>query len=107
MTGEWPKQEIDHEDRDKINDIWDNLRDISRSENGLNRDLQSNNTSGVRGVHWDESKQKWYVQVKKDGNAFYCGRFESLDEAVAVRDSVALELHGDFANLNTPMELVQ
>lgn len=107
MTGEWPKQEIDHQDRDKTNDIWDNLRDISRSENALNRDLQANNTSGVRGVHWDVNKQKWAVQVKDGGFNHYCGRYDSLDEAVAVRDSVALELHGDFANLNTPMELVQ
>lgn len=101
MTGEWPIYEIDHKDRDKTNDKWDNLRDITRSENGLNRDLQANNTSGVRGVHWNEQRQKWVVQVKKDGINYFSGRFDSLDEAVAVRDSVALDLHGDFAELNT------
>lgn len=104
MTGEWPQKEIDHEDRDKTNDKWYNLRDLSRSENALNRDLQSNNTSGVRGVRWDTERQKWNVQVKKDGISYFGGRYDSLDEAVAVRDSVALELHGDFAELNT-MEL--
>lgn len=106
MTGEWPIHEIDHWDRDKTNDIWDNLRDLTRSENALNRDLQSNNTSGVRGVHWDEARQKWNVQVKKDNIATYCGRYNSLDEAVAVRDSVALDLHGDFAELNTLEQVI-
>lgn len=101
MTGEWPTQEIDHDDRDKINDKWDNLRDLFRSENALNRDLQSNNTTGVRGVYWSEERQKWVVQVKKDGINYSGGRFDSLSEAIVVRDSVALELHGDFANLNT------
>lgn len=101
MTGEWPKEEVDHIDRDKLNDSWVNLKEASRSENALNRDLQSNNTSGVRGVHWDVNKQMWAVQVKKDNLNHWGGRFASLDEAVAVRDSVALQLHGDFAVLNT------
>src|SRR5882757_5577117 len=53
MKGEWPPDEMDHENRCKLDDRWENLRPLDRSSNALNRDLQSNNTSGVRGVHWD------------------------------------------------------
>lgn len=100
MTGAWPEEEIDHKDRVMSNDKWSNLRAASRSENALNRDLQSNNTSGARGVSWNTEKGKWYAQIKKDGVSHYVGWFDFLDEAIAARDAVAQDLHGDFATLN-------
>lgn len=99
MTGEWPKDDIDHINKDKADDRWSNLRDILHSDNALNRDLQSNNASGVRGVHWDSSRSKWFVQVKKDGVNHFIGRYDDFDEAIAARDLAAIELHGDFAVL--------
>jgi len=36
MTGEWPT-EIDHIDRNRANDRWTNLREVSRSENLKNK----------------------------------------------------------------------
>lgn len=100
MTGSWPIEEMDHINRCKLDERWENLREVNRSENSLNRDLQANNTSGARGVHWDSSRSKWYAQVKTGGAIFSVGRFDSFDEAVAARDSAAKQLHGDFANLN-------
>lgn len=104
MTGEWPSEEIDHEDRDKTNDRWFNLRDLDHPSNQLNRDLQSNNASGARGVHWDENRFQWCAQVKKDGINYFAGRFNRLENAIAARDTKAIELHGSLAQLNTPME---
>lgn len=100
MTGNWPQSEMDHINRCKLDDRWENLRVVSRSENALNRDMQSNNTSGARGVHWDASRGKWVAQIKTEGVAFFVGRYDSFDEAVAARDSAVQDTHGDFANLN-------
>lgn len=100
MTGEWPDGEMDHADRDKLNDRWTNLREVLRSQNALNRDLQSNNASGARGVHWDSTRSKWVAQVKDDGVNHFAGRFDSFEEAVIARDALATDLHGDFAVLN-------
>jgi hypothetical protein len=36
-TGDWPKQTIDHINRDPLDNRIDNLRDVSRSENNKNR----------------------------------------------------------------------
>ncbi len=102
MTGEWPTQEIDHDDRDKLNDRWGNLFDRSRSQNALNRDLQSNNFSGTRGIHFDTVRGKWNVQVKKDNVTHYIGRYDDYDEAVAARDEAASRLHGSFAVITDP-----
>lgn len=101
ITGSWPKKEADHDNRCKLDDRWSNLFDRTRSENQLNRDLQSNNTSGVRGVYWDADREKWNVQIKKDNINHFVGRFDSFEEAVAARDSAATNLHGDFAVLNS------
>lgn len=37
MTGEWPKDQVDHEDRDSLNNIWVNLRPATNGENQLNK----------------------------------------------------------------------
>ena len=50
MTGEWPKGEIDHIDGNPLNNRWDNLRDVSKTENLRNCKTSKNNTSGINGV---------------------------------------------------------
>lgn len=100
MTGEWPEEEVDHINRCKLDDRWENLRCVTRSENALNRDMQENNISGARGVHRDSTRRKWVASIKKDGVTHFLGRFDSFDEAVAARDSAAKDLHQDFAVLN-------
>ena len=37
MTGEWPKYEIDHINRIRHDNRWDNLRDVSHKDNLTNR----------------------------------------------------------------------
>lgn len=37
MTGEWPRRTIDHINRVRDDDRWENLRDVSQRENTLNR----------------------------------------------------------------------
>ena len=37
MTKEWPKNEIDHIDRNTLNDKWSNLRDVTHAVNCKNR----------------------------------------------------------------------
>ena len=84
MKGKWPR-EIDHVNRVKSDNKWENLREVSRSENSINKDLQANNKSGHKGIHWNEDCQKWHVSITRDGRVKYVGLFESLDEAVIAR----------------------
>ena len=37
MTGEFPRKEVDHKNRVRDDDAWDNLRDVSHLENVRNR----------------------------------------------------------------------
>lgn len=97
MTGEWPKEEIDHEDRDPSNDKWENLREATSAENKANTKLSSRNTSGYRGVSWHDLRQKWRAQVDR----VHLGLFDTAEEAAAARDAFAAKLHGDFVQLNS------
>lgn len=47
--------------------------------------LQKNNTSGVKGVSYDKARQKWAVEIKIEGVRHRLGRFDTLEEATAVR----------------------
>lgn len=51
MTGEYPINEIDHKDTNRINNKWENLREATHNENQRNKTLNSNNTSGHKGVY--------------------------------------------------------
>lgn len=61
--GSWP-QEIDHINRVKDDNRLSNLREVTQSENMLNRDLRTDNHSGVTGVYWSKEWQKWAARFR-------------------------------------------
>lgn len=80
QTGEEPDQ-IDHKDRNKLNNAWLNLRKSSAFGNATNRGMRSDNTSGFTGVTKTPSGS-WAVKL---GNQ-YLGTYKNLDEAINIRD---------------------
>jgi hypothetical protein len=98
----WPnpkhKQCVDHIDHNGCNNNVENLRWRTKSENGMNKLKQSNNTSGVIGVSWDRCKMKWIAQIKLDGKTKNVGRFDSKTEAKRARKKAETKYFGEFAN---------
>lgn len=88
--------EVDHIDKNKLNNRRENLRTCTRSQNLCNGKLQKNNTSGHKGVRWHKASKKWIVTVKKNGVVHYFGVYADLKEAVEVRTREAKRLHGEF-----------
>ena len=80
QTDEEPDQ-IDHKDRNKLNNAWSNLRKSSAFGNATNRGMRSDNTSGFTGVTKTPSGS-WMVKL---GNQ-YLGTYKDLDEAINIRD---------------------
>ncbi|PNE10603.1 MAG: HNH endonuclease [Beijerinckiaceae bacterium] len=52
MTGEWPKDQIDHVNLNKGDNRWCNLREADNSKNRANTPPPSTSTSGYKGAHW-------------------------------------------------------
>lgn len=75
----------DHLNRDKLDNRKINLRTVTKSENGLNRDIQSNNRSGVTGVTWFERQKSWHTTLSVNGHRKFLGYFKTLDEARLAR----------------------
>ena len=97
-TGEDPGTlTIDHKDRNPFNNRLSNLRKANHSQQASNKNMRSNNTSGIRGVQWHKASQKWMARVNKDKKQHYLGLFTSPEEAHQAYCAAAERLHGDFA----------
>ncbi len=69
MEGYFPEGEIDHKDKEKLNNKWDNLREVSHQCNSRNCKISKNNTSGITGVVREKRKKKvvWRACISVDG----------------------------------------
>ena len=69
MTGQFPTEQIDHINGDSTDNRWCNLREVSHVGNSKNQKLRSTNSSGVTGVYWSESRQKWCASITVKGKS--------------------------------------
>ena len=89
--------EIDHINGDKLDNRIENLRKATRSQNQYNKSIMSNNTSGHRGVTWNNQKNKWAVRVFVAGKVHRLGFYDDLEIAGLVASEARASLHGEFA----------
>jgi hypothetical protein len=101
MTGEWPKDIVDHINGVRDDDRWENLRAATQGQNCLNTARRSDNTSGVKGVGWNTRLGKWHARVKIGGQQHHCGYLDNLEDAKLARETKAGQLHGAFARFDS------
>jgi hypothetical protein len=94
MTGEWPKNEIDHKNTIRDNNEWTNLREATTRQNQHNRNPQANSLLGVKGVTFREGKYE--ARLMHDGKYLYLGRYDTLEKAEAAYRNKAIEIHKEF-----------
>jgi hypothetical protein len=96
-----PKIQVDHVRRDDtLDNREENLRIATNAQNGCNRGLQTNNSSGFRGVFQVKEKNKWRAKVKVNQQTIHLGCFDTPVHAAAIYNWVARRLHGAFAYQN-------
>lgn len=86
MTGEMPKGVVDHRDRIRTNDTWDNLRDVTVGVNNSNKSHRPGK-SGEPGVYWHKQCQAWETRPKINDKRVNDKMFEDLDEAIQYKRS--------------------
>ena len=96
FTGEWPTFEVDHQDRDSLNNRWTNLRHATPSQNSCNKGLRSDNSSGVKGVSYHKKTGKWQVNITVQGRTSYLGLFKDIEAAEKAVADARIRLHGEF-----------
>lgn len=97
MNNEFPNGEVDHIDGNPSNNRFENLRVVDKSQNQMNRAVSKNNRSGIKGVHFCESKQKWVSRISVGKNRIHIGGFNSFDEAIQKRKQFEDEFYGQYA----------
>jgi len=68
------KMDIDHIDRDKLNNSRKNLRVVTRSLNMFN-------LSKKVGVTWDKERKKWMAKITVNYKTIFLGRYQKIEEA--------------------------
>lgn len=76
---------IDHINGIRSDNRLCNLRDVSAAENQKNRSLNKNNTTGVSGVSWCRTTEKFVARISVGGRGKMLGRFLSIEDAVQAR----------------------
>lgn len=89
--------EIDHINLNKLDNRKKNLRVVTPSQNQMNRDVMSNNTSGYTGVTWDKTRNKWKATINENGHCHNLGRFDRLEDAIAARKVAEEKYHNEYA----------
>jgi len=89
---------VDHINGNGLDNRRCNLRLCNNSQNAANSKLYSNNSSGLKGVHWHKLKQKWSATIRFKGKKLHLGYFKSKIKARKKYLKKAAELHGEFSN---------
>jgi hypothetical protein len=91
--------DCDHIDHDTLNCQRDNLRNVSRSHNAMNRKgANSNSTTGIRGV--SPFRNGFIVKINdpKTGKEIYLGTYSDKAVATEVRKSAEKKYYGEYSN---------
>jgi hypothetical protein len=113
IAGAGPSEEVDHRNRNGLDNRKLNLRIATRSQNLANQPKQTRlgraSTSQFKGVCWDRARRKWavYIAATEPGGPDRrrsLGRFDDEIEAAKAYDAAAIERWGEFAMLNFERE---
>jgi hypothetical protein len=97
MDVELPVQ-VDHINRNKADNRWNNLRGCTPSHNLWNTTKRKVNTSGFKNVHFNKQKGKYQVKITIDKSVRkHIGYFICKEEANIAAITARLKYQGEFA----------
>jgi hypothetical protein len=88
--------EVDHIDRNPLNNRVDNLRLVTPQQNCRNQDKRTTNKSGVKGVHFNRQTGRFRASIMVSYRKFNLGEYYTLEEAAAARKAAEIKYFGEF-----------
>ena len=91
---------IDHINCNKSDNNIENLREVTNSQNGMNSKSYKNSSSKYKGVCWNKRDKNWASYIKFNYKLINLGQFKLEIEAAKTYNKAAIELFGEYSNLN-------
>jgi hypothetical protein len=80
--------EIDHINRNPLDNRKENLRLVDHHTNCMNRANNKKSKSGIKGVHWCNTHKLWKVTKSEKGKHLNFGYFKNLEDAIPVAKEI-------------------
>lgn len=90
----------DHINHDTLDNQRSNLRIATSAQNQANSRPRQNSSSIYLGVSLYKRDKKWRADIRKNGKSKFIGLFLNEQDAAVAYDKEAIQMHGNFANLN-------
>lgn len=100
-------EQMDHINRDPLDNRRENLRPATQAQNMRNRGANKlKKRSCYKGVGFrpDLVQRPWTAHIQREHKAHWLGYYATEEEAARAYDKAALELFGEFAYLNFPVD---
>ena len=93
---------VDHiKTEDKFDNRKCNLRIVEQYKNNQNHRLYNSNTSGVSGVTFQKSNNKWIARISYKNKRYHLGIFDNFEDAVAARKKAEEKYFGEHSYDNS------
>ena len=100
--------QVDHINRNPLDNRRENLRLATNAQNQHNRKLNINNKSGFKGVSYQQqhTTKPWRAFIQIDEKKTHVGYFRTPEEAARAYDDAAIEHYGEYALTNKSLGLL-
>ena len=93
------KTNVDHLNRDKLDNRVTNLRYATEHENSLNKGkIHKTTSSQYKGVYLCKRSNKWRSMIQYNRKKYYLGTFTDEEDAARAYNEKATELFKEFAS---------
>lgn len=91
-------KEVDHINRNRLDNRKENLRICTRTENCRNRGENKDNTSGYKGVNFHKPLGKWRAKIVLNNKHIHLGYFDNPKDAARAYNDAAKKNGFGFLN---------
>lgn len=91
MEGDFPPEDVDHINGDRLDNRWCNLRKVTRRENLMNVGVRPDNSTGYNGISLRSDTNMYHTYIEVKGKRVQLGNFMLLRTAIRVREKALRE----------------